>query len=390
MKFLHIFLLLIVFVFSDEFADEFDDIEIIKTEKIKKEDKNLEIDSEIYFNTSYNYKHNEPKNKNLNDFRGLSSLDIALNTKIKYKINKNYQIKSNIKIHNDFIYELEPNKYKTIPNGYNNEININELYIQGKISENIDISLGRQIVPWGKSDAIRILDVLNNTDNRKIGLIDIKDLKLGRSMSKIDYFMDKWSFSTIILHENRFSKKPQQGSDYAPPKPKNEITPSNKQAIAISLLGNLEGYDIGFYYTKQYMDNQNYYSDMLGFSYAKVINSFLIKTDMAYFDKLNIAGGLEYSGFKNRTISLEVALKKEIMNYYIRWTREFLNKSLKYTKSIYAIENKKNIILRGVLEYAINDELSAKLGYINYMGDKMPLKLLENNDRFFGEIKGSF
>ena len=393
MKFLYA-LLLSIFIFGDdfvdEFTDEFDDIEIIKVEKIKKEGKNLEIDNEIYFNTSYNHAHSKPKNKNLNDFRGLSSLDVALNTKIEYKINKTYRIKSNIKIHNDFIYKAQSNKYKIIPSGYENEIDINELYIQGKISENIDISLGRQVVPWGKSDAVIVLDVLNNTDNRQLGLIDIKDLKLGRSMSKIDYFINNWSFSAIILHENRFSKIPQYGSDYASLKPNKDKKTSTKQGIAISILGSLEGQDIGFYYAKQYMENKDNYLDMIGFSYAKVIGSFLIKTDIAYFDEIDIVGGLEYTGFKDRTISVEIASKKDKMNYSLQTTKEYLNKSLKWSKSIYAIEDKDNIVFRTNLDYDINDKLSVKLGYILYQGNQKPLKLIKDNDRLFGEIKYSF
>jgi hypothetical protein len=395
MRGLYIFLLAILtfsIAYGDEFEDEFEDIVVIE-KKNKAQDKKLEIDSEIKFNTSYNYAHDKPRNPRLNDFRGLSSLDLAIDTKIKYKINKNYKIKTNIKIHNDFIYQLESDKYKIVPVGYENEINVNELYIQGKLSESIDISLGRQIVPWGKSDAIRVLDVLNNTDNRQLGLIDIKDLKLGRSMSKIDYFINNWNFSAMLLHENRFSKMPQYGSDYAKPTLTNDEDQLDDIGIALSILGNLKGQDIGFYFTRQYMDRQNYYSSLIGFSYVKVINSFLFKTDIAYLedtDTTDIVGGLEYTGFNNKTITIEIASKGDNTHFYGGVIRDFFNKSLLWSKSIYMINDKENIILRTNLDYAINDNYSVKLGFIIYRGDSNPLKLLKDNDRAFGEIKYSF
>ena len=386
------FLLLATFLFSDEFGDEFDDIEIVKVEQSTKKDKSLKIDNEINFKSSYNYAHGKPRNNKFNDFRGFSALDVALDTKIQYKISKNYKLKSNIKMHNDFIYQAKKDDYKTIPDGYENEININELYVQGKLSSNIDISLGRQIVPWGKADAIRVLDVLNNTDSRKIGLIDIKDLKLGRSMSKIDYYLDNWNVSTIVLHENRFSKTPQYGSDYAKPKPRKNKDIENQYGIALSILGNLKGKDIGFYYARQYMDNKNYYSNLIGLSYVQVINSFLFKTDIAYInDKdTDIVAGIEYSGFKDKTLLVEIASKQEFTHYYVRLTRELLNKSLRWSKSIYMIDSMETLIMRTNLDYDINDELSASLGFITYKGEEKLFKLIEDNDRVFWSLGYSF
>jgi hypothetical protein len=40
------------------------------------------------------------------------------------------------------------------------------------------------------------------------GLIDIKNLRLGRLMSKLDYYQDNLKISAALLHENRFSKNP--------------------------------------------------------------------------------------------------------------------------------------------------------------------------------------
>jgi len=386
------FILLVSFLVSDEFSDDFGSDEIIKIEKTEKEDRKLEIDSDISLSSSYNNKHEKPINQILNDFRGFSALDVSINTNIQYKINENFKIKANVKANNDFIYQIKSKEYKTIPKGYENEIDVNELYIQGKISDNVDITLGRQIVPWGKMDAIRVLDVLNNTDNRKPGLIDIKDLKLGRSMSKIDYFVYDWSLSAIILHENRFSKIPQYGSDYAKPKPTHSKTPSDDQGIALSISRSLKGQDIGLYYVKQHMDNQNHYSDMVGFSYVVVVKGILFKTDVAYLGDgaMDIAGGIEYSGFKNKVITIEIASKQDNIHYFARITKEFFNKSLKWNKSIYAVNDVNNMTMKTNLDYDINDELSASLGYILYKGDKNQFKLMNNNNRFFGTIKYSF
>ena len=101
--------------------------------------------------------------------------------------------------------------------------------------------------------------------------------------------------------------------------------PSNSlenSGIAISLNGNLQGQDIAFYASNQYIDNKTYRSNMLGFAYNIVKNSFLLKTEIAYFDnydsdtvkaKTDALVGVEYNGISDGSISFEVANKDKFI-----------------------------------------------------------------------------
>ncbi|WP_201341520.1 DUF1302 family protein [Abyssogena phaseoliformis symbiont] len=131
----------------------------------------------------------------------------------------------------------------TTPKGYKHELNLNELILEGSINPKI----GRQIVVWGRSDSIRITDVLNPLDNRMPGLVGIKNLRLGRLMSKLDYYFDKLNLSMIVLHENRFSKTAAYGSDFKISADKPVNKPSNaldNTGVALSFTGIFEGYDL--------------------------------------------------------------------------------------------------------------------------------------------------
>ena len=64
--------------------------------------------------------------------------------------------------------------------------------------------LGRQIVNWGRSDTVRVLDVINPLDNREPGLVDIEDLRLPVTMARVDYF-PKW-FWTRTFFPSRWSR----------------------------------------------------------------------------------------------------------------------------------------------------------------------------------------
>jgi hypothetical protein len=133
---------------------------------------------------------------------------------------------------------------------------------------NLDFKIGRQIVVWGKSDSIRITDVLNPLDNRTPGLIDIKNLRLGRLMSKLDYYQDNLKISAALLHENRFSKNPKFGSDFKASTDLPESKPGNNlknTGIALSLTGEFSGYDLdvdeggGYFVTPYDLLNSKYF-----------------------------------------------------------------------------------------------------------------------------------
>jgi len=62
------------------------------------------------------------------------------------------------------------------------------------------------VVVWGRSDTIRVTDVLNPIDNRRPGMVDIEDLRLPVAMAKLDYFVGDWRVTPIAILEQRFQK----------------------------------------------------------------------------------------------------------------------------------------------------------------------------------------
>ena len=390
--------------------DEFEDEEVIEIVKLEKNDNSDFIaygDFSLF--SSYNYSHDKPIG-NTNDFRGLSSAKVSTNINIEKSFENGYKLKSTLKAYKNFIYDLKDDDYKTTPKDYEQDVDINEIYLQGNISEDIDFKTGRQVIVWGKSDNIRITDTLNPLDKTTLGVVDIEDLRLGRFMTKVNYYIDKWSVSAIVLHENRYSKLPQYGSDFASSnkniannmsikEPNNNL---ENTGIALSVNGNLEGEDLSFYYSNQYIDNTNYKSNMLGFAYNKVIDSFLFKTESAYFDnydndniksKINSLIGLEYNGISDGSISLELANNDRNIQYALRFTQSYMNQTLDFT-TLYSAFGKKlkdGGFVRSWFEYDINDNFSTNFGFINYIsGDAPQFKMIKDNDRLFASLKYNF
>ena len=371
--------------FEDE--DEFGGDEVIEVVKVEQEEqKAFSYYGSLSFSSNYSYV----------DLDKITSAKISGDLNLEYKINDDYKVKSTVKAYEDFETNIHNDR----------DADINEFYLQGNVTDKIDIKVGRQIVVWGKSDNIRITDSLNPMDRTAPGMVDIEDLRLGRGMMKVDYFMDKWSLSGIVLQENRFSTMPEVGSDYyssgfamLPDEPNND---RDNKGVALSLNGNLEGQDIAFYFSNQYVDNTNYKSNMLGMAYNKVLGNFLLKTEIAHFDNYDSSTvtaktdgliGAEYNGISDGSLSLEIANKDEDIQYALRFTQSYLNQTLDFTAlySGYGKELEDGGFTRIWTDYAYNDEVSLSLGFIDYIGgDNTYFEKIKDNDRIFGSLKYSF
>ncbi|MCB1616425.1 MAG: hypothetical protein KDI30_10465, partial [Pseudomonadales bacterium] len=350
------------------------------------------------------------------------------------------------------------------------EAEIQEFWVQGKLAENIDIRLGRQIVNWGRSDSLRVLDILNPLDSREPGLADIEDLRLPVTLIKTDIYLDEWDLSLIALPETRFSKYPSFGSDFStvanPYAPLSTFREKQPQDIrdtswAAGLTGIFSGWDISFHAARYWRDQPylkpnfnpllplpTFNSSTLEHSRVTLIGtggnytlgSWLFKSELAYLDGVDhttttlfnlglfIPGagivpfpndttekqqfdallGIEYYGFADTTLSLEVA-NRHIVDYKNSLQtsgvfRDNLETALRYTRSL--VNDRLNVTALGLMfgdhgqhgglvrlstEYDIRDALVLSGGVIYYdEGDTSPFTYIDKNDRVFAEVKYSF
>ncbi len=88
-----------------------------------------------------------------------------------------YGMKKRETFSEEVLYELEK------------EVELREVYIEGSPLNSLDIKLGKQIITWGVADSLRVVDVLNPTDEREFGMTDLEDIRLPINMTKIDYYI---------------------------------------------------------------------------------------------------------------------------------------------------------------------------------------------------------
>ncbi|MBW2593373.1 MAG: DUF1302 family protein, partial [Deltaproteobacteria bacterium] len=171
---------------EDDILEGFDDdTQEAEPESLKDEIKPsvFSLSGDIQLGTSYNYAHHKPE-EGETDWRGLSRLRTELNLELNAKFSSSWQARISGKGAYDFAYAIKGRNEFTddVLDNCEKEFELGETYIQGSLTSRLDIKFGRQVVVWGKSDNIRVTDVLNPLDMREPGITDIEDLRLPLTM----------------------------------------------------------------------------------------------------------------------------------------------------------------------------------------------------------------
>ncbi len=363
----------------------------------------------------------------------ISSLKTSLLLDYEHKFENGFKLKTNTKAYYDTIYDIRgEEKYsKDELNELQKEVELFDAYIEGSLTNSLDIKIGRQVVVWGRSDTIRVTDILNPLDNRRPGMVDIEDLRLPVTMAKFDYFVGDWRITPMAIVEQRFSKNPPAGSAFnASPNsiPVNEdysdVTP------ALSVGAEFSGWDVNFY-AAQTRDDTGYFDagkikhdkvDMFGTAVNVLSGSWLFKSEFAHFDGLKYSStsnkefkrtdaliGVEYNGITDTIISYDVAIRKihdhdarlineplavedETYQHAFRVGSDFMNATVKanYLISLFGKGLDEGGFQRAWVKYDISDGIYANVGVVDYISGSTRFDAVSNNDMAFLDLTYSF
>lgn len=353
----------------------------------------------------------------------------------EYKFENDIRVKVNARAYYNMIYDLRDERYSAEElHEFRSEVELFDAYIEGSISDTLDFKVGRQVVVWGRSDTIRITDILNPLDNRIPGMVDIEDLRLPRAMMKLDYFLGEWRVTPIVILEQRFSKNApyQSAFDVIGERLPGDEELSNP-SYALSVGGIFSGWDLNFYMASVYSDAG--YLDttdatevkhnkimMYGIALNVLEGEWLFKSEVAHFRDLQFTPtqaeqfartdslvGVEYRGISDTTVSYEISLRhvheydKRLRNgsiavhedtyqHALRITSEFMNASLtgNYLLSLYGEKGDEGGFQRLWAKYELGEGLHTSLGVVDYIGGATLFDKIKDNDMVFGEITYSF
>jgi len=414
---------------TDEMMSGFEDEEI---EVVEEEKRELipGLTGKITEQVAFSWQNDKPHDN-------FTSLKSSLLLDYDYKFENGVRIKVNAKAYYDAIYSIKGREKFTSQelDELESEVELFDAYVEGKITDNFDYKVGRQVVVWGRSDTIRVTDILNPLDNRRPGMTDIEDLRLPVTMAKFDYFIGDWRITPIAVLEQRFSKNPPYGGDFNPvPVPAPSDKEYNDVTYALSIGAEYSGWDINFYAT-QTRDDAGYIDltaqikhvkhdkvQMFGTALNILSGSWLFKTEVAYFDGLKYTTtgdekfsrtdallGVEYNGIADTLMSYDIVtrhihdydgrllaeynpLHKHHYQHAFRVSSDFLNATLtaNYLISLYGEKLDEGGFQRAWVKYELADGVNANVGVVDYIGGSVLFDAFKNNDMAFADISYSF
>ena len=368
-----------------------------------------------------------------------TSLKSSLFLDYEQKFESGWRFKTNAKAYYDAIYDIRNETYSQDElKEQRSEVELFDAYVEGSLTSNLDVKVGRQVVVWGRSDTIRITDVLNPLDNRRPGMVDIEDLRLPTTMAKFDFFLGDWRVTPIAVLEQRFTKLPAFGSAFNPrPDPRIAEEDYSDITYALSVGGEFSGWDVNFYAARLH-DDAGYVKlpaqsglqpvfkhdkiNMFGAALNVLSGSWLFKTELAYFDGLKYSSvqeksfsrtdalvGFEYNGIADTMISYDFSVRhfntydnrlqnelflpnKNTYQHALRVTSDFLNATLhaNYLISLYGSKLDEGGFQRAWIKYDIADAISTNIGVVDYIGGSELFDNIKNSDMIFADISYSF
>ena len=399
----------------------------------------LELSGSLALESTVNFSQSAPL-PGQPDYRGLSMFRGAgeLLSDLSYE---GWKARVGISMFYDAAYQLNGQRQfytEDFIDQYESELRLDEAYLQGGLGSKLDLKIGRQIVVWGKSDNIRITDILNPLDLRLPGLVDIRFLRLPVTMTKLDYYQGNWNLGGMVIHEPRFNKFPVFNGEFYPldrplPDPEEPGISWDNQQAALSLNGIFSGWDVAFYGAYVF-DRQPYFSELAvatreyekvlfgGIAANYALGNWLLKGEAALTDGLRFSTideekqrfdvllGFDYSGFSETTITFEFAnrhiinfderlagppdgQKEDWTQFAFRFTKDFLNDTLHLTLlfSSYGIFAGEGGFERFQLEYDLRDNLKLTGGVVLYQsGDFPSFQDAGDNDRLLFEVEYRF
>lgn len=381
---------------------------------------------------AYSYNGKIPHDK-------LTSVKSSLLLDYEHKFENGWRFKTNVKAYYDAVYDMRNEIYtKDELKEQRNEVELFDAYIEGSVTDSLDVKVGRQVLVWGRSDTIRITDVLNPLDNRQPGMVDIEDLRLPVGMVKFDYFIGDWRLTPTVILEQRFSKNPAFGSAFNPSEnPHLKEADNNDATYALSVGGEFSGWDVNFYAAHMYDDagfvkfsplntsvpqHEHEKITMFGSALNVLSGAWLFKSELAYFDGLKYTAtqekkfsrvdglvGFEYKGIADTTISYDasvrhiqhydvalfqesIPLEKNTYQHAFRVTSDFMNATLtaNYLISLYGKKLNEGGFQRAWVKYELADGINTNFGIIDYIGGSTLFDSVKNNDMVFADISYSF
>ena len=320
--------------------------------------------------------------------------------------------------------------------------------------DDFDLRIGQQQIIWGKTDGIRMLDIINPLDLREFILDDFLDSRIGLWSARLNYYSDiggtEHEFEFIVVPDARPAQLAPFGSRWGfslpaiPPgiRVHNLAIEQPNWSLRNTELGfawraNISGWDVSLNYYDGWNDTPNIFKQLIGNtltmqfrhlrmhtaggSFSNAFGAVVLRgevavnfgegintTSLSWADSvvrrttLNAAIAVDYN-WSNWLIGVQFfarqIIKKPVVDASsssspnfasLRISTDFMNEKLKAEVLLLADLDDGGLLARPKVSYAFNDNLVGTLGADMITGSGGFFGPFASNDRIYTEVEFSF
>ena len=215
------------------------------------------------------------------------------------------------------------------------ELELREFYLQGEIGDTF-LTLGKQQIVWGKSDGLKVLDIVNPQSFREFILDDFESSRIPLWTVNIEHSFASWDLQFIWIPDPTYHALAKQGATYAFTSP--ELVPTAPPGVQVNILeanrptnGFLDsdvglrattfwkGWDITFNYLYQYNN-----APVLRQSLS-IVNGQPVVTISPDYERTHVIGATASTAFDDWVVRGEIGYFTE---HYFIGNNPFVNQGV--------------------------------------------------------------
>ncbi len=327
------------------------------------------------------------------------------------------------------------------------DVELRNAFINFEALDGLWIKLGKQIVAWGESEFVQIIDMVNPRDQKELGIVDLEDSRIPVWASRFSYVSKRWGTDLVLSHHFEPNKTAGAFSDFDTFISVRESALINNAHdtdvnfshpdIFYRLFIQGSHSDISFVYANSHQDSalldiesispfelQTLYPEIetIGLSANYVYGFWLFKTEIANKSNMSFPKkiptdsfnefrsyhqamlGMEYSGINDVQIASEyiinhiggnentLMLDNNDDSFSSRINFQFLNQTVNLEFLLAHWIQGHSDSGRVIVSYDLSDSMKVSLGYIDYRAKKETdsLFVFKNNDRVFASLRYAF
>jgi len=121
-------------------------------------------------------------------------VDIDLDSKSQFRLSGKYYRDEVFRLNEDTPYSRDERDL------FRNRAELRDFYVDRQFENGMYLKFGNQIVAWGLSEFLRVTDLVNFEDQYAFGQLDLQDIRIQVPAALFSFSLGEWTFNNVVTH----------------------------------------------------------------------------------------------------------------------------------------------------------------------------------------------